>query len=224
MPIRYTYKEIKRTDLRKTIRILMSDGTTCKRTRIKFLLAENPAPFIEANLVTLFADATEVSANKCIDLNTDAPPPANLHALINQASETTRKITYEIYLSDGVTARRAEMSIGHKRDPQPILSQRKNELWRSGDPLPMQTYQAALQRAHEPMLNALITNIYDVINTQAEPDPELIIQAARNALSATPKMTEWQKLTTMLQGMSQDQFREFIALIITITLSKSARG
>lgn len=227
MSIKYKLRETDRTLLHKTIQVTLTDGVACKQTSLQFTLLDDPHIFVQANLQNLFDNGQTAPDSDCADLNADdsTPPPASLTWLITRQIPTSiRTTTHTLMLSDGISARQIEIDHPQDDDPQSYITANQATLWANATPIQMQKYFAAVQRNLDPLLNQVINTVYTIFLTNAEPDPADIITAAQALLTGTPKLDEWNKLNTMLQDMSQQQFRQFIALIIVINLSKSARG
>lgn len=129
-----------------------------------------------------------------------------------------------IVMSNGHEARSVEIIRPLDEDPAQYVNENLYLLWNQALPIPMQNYHAANQRAHDPIINSAIAAIYGVFTSQAEPAVSEIFTAAAEALSDTAKLQEWNRLTVMLQSMNEADYRRFLALMIVINLSKSARG
>jgi hypothetical protein len=129
-----------------------------------------------------------------------------------------------IMLTNGHDARLIEITLHVDENPNEYIEANLKSLWDTAEPAPLQQYRAAVQRALDPLINNTINAIYGVFVGQAEPTAESIFAAAEAVLQDTPKMLEWERLTAMLQSMSDTELRRFLALTITINMSKSARG
>jgi hypothetical protein len=129
-----------------------------------------------------------------------------------------------IMLSNGHAARLIEISLPLNEDAAEYIESNIAMLWDSAEVIPIQQYRAAVQRALDPLINNTINAIYSAFTSVAEPSASAIFAAAETVLANTPKMQEWDRLNIMLQSMTEAEFRRFLALSITINMSKSARG
>lgn len=154
------------------------------------------------------------------------PNPALLYYTIeNQIGISKGASSFIVLVSDGHTARRAELKVANNQDPDVKIQQRLNQLWQTGADASMQDYRVATQRNDNPLLNDLIDAISFTFATHATPSASMIFEAAETVIQAsTPRHDEWLKLTNMLKSMSDDERLRYLALIILITQSKSQMG
>jgi hypothetical protein len=129
-----------------------------------------------------------------------------------------------IMFYNGHEARGLEIIRPLDEESEIFIEEHMVQLWESAEAVPLQQYRAAVQRALDPLINNTINAIYGAFMSQAEPSASDIFAAAEAVLANTPKMQEWNRLNIMFQSMTEAEFRRFLALSITITMSKSARG
>ncbi|MEL7435006.1 MAG: hypothetical protein AAFN11_13760 [Chloroflexota bacterium] len=226
MRIQYSLEVIKTTLIDKTVRVTLHDGTTCKQIELTFNLLDNPDTFVNRNLKKLFASADVVADGNCAEFTQPEPPaPAGLQWIINKrVANSIDTVAIEVYLSNGQTARRIERIRPADEDHAALIEANKNALWQRATPFDMQLANAANQRVIDPLINRTIHAIFSVFASSAEPDPVVLMGAAADVLRGTPKMREWNKLNQMMQEMTPQQLNRFIALMIVINLTKSARN
>lgn len=151
------------------------------------------------------------------------PTPAILYYVVDKTLGISRNVTaYIVIVSDGETARRAELKIPDNQDPKTLIEQRLQTLWASGKPATMQEYRQAQQRADNPLLNDILDAVAVIISHSATPTIANVFLAAEAVIpSGTPRYDEWVKLTNLYQQMTDDERSRFLALLTLILLSKS---
>ena len=149
--------------------------------------------------------------------------PAMLYYVVENQFGLNRGVdTFIVLVSDGETARRAELKIPHAQDPDVFIQQRINQMWNTGQSATMQAYRQAVQRADNPFLASLIDAIYVAISTHATPNAQRVFDAAETVIiGGSPRNDEWVKLTNMYKEMSEDERSRYLGLLTLILLSKT---
>lgn len=132
---------------------------------------------------------------------------------------TTRSVW--VLLLNNSSVRKAEVVLKTDDDAATVINARADELFAQGEPVldGLRAWYAYKQRMSDPFFNQLIFTLF--VQLQNGADLPTLLAAANMVLDDDPgQKAIYQALNQALQTASESQFRQFVALALTVAYGK----
>ncbi|MGJ3241151.1 MAG: hypothetical protein ACFE0Q_20745 [Anaerolineae bacterium] len=148
------------------------------------------------------------------------PQPGTLsYQIIKRVPVAINAEQVTVIITDGTQAR----AVTQKTRPDARLDDIPHgilaQLWRNGQPVSMRQWRQARSKQDKEQVTSALDTIIEAILTSAEPDPAIVTAAARDVLQGD-MIDQWRKINAMLQQMDDRQLKQFLSVVLLITLHR----